>query len=184
MSSVIKSEAEMIRDMLAVKRRVEAAKLWTSQENATLGPDTDVLAEPKNKFRYALTNFEEQYVLRPTAHIAAKMHLKRLAGSADDNPERATYARALYAARALQTAIASADDTTTGYPSDINLKTLHGLEADAATTSVILDNIDEGRLLKYEKTIDGFRARIRAKAPSNALIEVRQDTIQTLTGGS
>jgi len=167
-----------------VAMRASETKLWKSQANDSLGPDTNVLAEPKDKFRHALTNFEEQYVLRPTAHVAERVHIKRLAGSIEDNPERATYARALHAARALQTAITAADDTTSGYPSEIDLKTLKGLDADAAVVSAVLDNIDGGRLLKYEKTADGFRARIRAKAPSNALIEIRQDTIKTLTGGS
>ena len=155
---------------------------WKSQQTDSLGPQADVLAEPQNKFRHALTNFEEQYVLRPTARAANKMHLNRLAGRTEDDPDRAAYARALHAARALQVAIASADDASTGYPITVGLMDLQGLNADAATVASILDNIDGARLIKYEKTTDGFRARLRAKSPSDALIEVRNDTIKTLSG--
>jgi hypothetical protein len=164
--------------------RTSETQLWKKQQNDALGPQTDVLAEPTNPFRHALTNFEEQYVLRIAANLAEKIHVKRLAGNAPDDPDQAAYARALHAARALQAAIASADDATTGYPPEIGLTDLNGLGADPATVASILDNVDGKRLLNYEKTADGFRARIRAKAPSEAVIEVRQDTIKTLSGGS
>ncbi len=168
----------------AAAMRASEKQLWKTQQTDAMGPQTDVLAEPKNRFRHALTDFEEQYVLRLAAHLAAKVHLNHLAGHDADDPDRAAYARALHAARALQTAIASADDATSGYPSEVGLTDLQGLNADAASVASILDNIDGGRLLKYEKTPDGFRARIRAKSPSDALIEVRQDTIKTVSGGS
>jgi len=168
----------------AAAMRASEKQLWKTQQTDAMGPQTDVLAEPKNRFRHALTDFEEQYVLRLAAHLAAKVHLNHLAGHDADDPDRAAYARALHAARALQTAIASADDATSGYPSEVGLTDLQGLNADAASVASILDNIDGGRLLKYEKTPDGFSARIRAKSPSDALIEVRQDTIKTVSGGS
>lgn len=168
----------------AAAMRASEKQLWKTQQTDAMGPQTDVLAEPKNRFRHALTDFEEQYVLRLAAHLAAKVHLNHLAGHDADDPDRAAYARALHAARALQTAIASADDATSGYPSEVGLTDLQGLNADAASVASILDNIDGGQLLKYEKTPDGFRARIRAKSPSDALIEVRQDTIKTVSGGS
>jgi hypothetical protein len=164
--------------------RASEKKLWKSQQTDALGADADVLAEPKNKVRHVLTDFEEQYVLRLAAHLAEKAHFNRLAGHAADDPDRAAYARALHAARALQTAIVSADDSTNGYPSEIGLTDLQGLGADSPTVASVIDNIDGGRLLKYEKTPDGFRARIRAKAPSDAVIEIRQDTIKTISGGS
>ncbi len=159
-------------------------QIWKTQQTDSLGADADVLAEPKNKWRHSLTNFEEQYIMRLTARMAEKVHLNHLAGHAADDPDRAAYARALHAARALQAAIASADDATTGYPSEVALVDLNGLGLDAAAVASILDNIDGGRLLLYEKTSDGFRAQIRAKSPSGALIEVRQDAIKTLSGGS
>jgi hypothetical protein len=168
----------------AVAMRASEKQIWKTQQNDALGPQTDVLAEPQNRLRHTLTNFEEQYVLRLTARMAAKVHLDRLAGHAENDPDRAAYARALHAARALQVAIASADDATSGYPAEVSLTNLQGLNADAATVASVLDNIDGGRLLKYDKTTDGFRARIRAKSPSDALIEVSQDTIKTLSGGS
>ena len=168
----------------AVAMRASEKQIWKTQQNDALGPQTDVLAEPQNRLRHALTNFEEQYVLRLTARMAAKVHLDRLAGHAENDPDRAAYARALHAARALQIAIASADDATSGYPTEVSLTNLQGLNADTLTIASILDNIDGGRLLKYDKTTDGFRARIRAKSPSDALIEVSQDTIKTLSGGS
>ncbi len=164
--------------------RLSEQQVWKKQQTDALGPQTDVLAEPTHKFRHALIDFEEQHILPITARLADKVHLNRLAGHAADDPDRAAYARALHAARALQTAIASADDSTTGYPADVGLTDLQGLSADAATVASILNNIDGGCLLKYEKTTDGFRARIRAHSPSNALIEVRQDTIKTLPDGS
>ena len=167
---------------VAVAINAAEKQRWKTQQTDSLGPQADVLAEPQNKLRHALTNFEEQYVLRPTARAADKMHLARLAGRTEDDPDRAAYARALYAARALQVAIASADDASTGYPITVGLMDLQGLSADAATAASILDNIDGARLIKYEKTTDGFRARLRAKSPSNALIEVRNDTIKTLSG--
>ena len=164
--------------------RLSEQQVWKKQQTDALGPQTDVLAEPTHKFRHALTDFEEQHILPFTARLADKVHLNRLAGHAADDPDRAAYVRALHAARALQTAIASADDSTAGYPADVGLTDLQGLSADAATVASILGNIDGGCLLKYEKTTDGFRARIRAHSPSNALIEVRQDTIKTLPDGS
>ncbi|MCW3096350.1 MAG: iron dicitrate transport regulator FecR [Chthonomonadaceae bacterium] len=165
-----------------VAMRASEKKLWKSQQTDALGADADVLAEPKNKVRHALIDFEEQYVLRLTAHLAEKAHFNRLAGHAADDPDRAAYAHALHAARALQTAIVAADDSVTGYPSEIGLTDLQGLGADPSTVASVIDNIDGRRLLKYEKTPDGFRARIRAKAPSDAVIEIRQDTIKTLSG--
>ena len=169
---------------VAVAMTASEKQVWKTQQTDALGPQTDVLAEPTNNFRHAMVNFEEQFILRLTARLAEKVHLNRLAGHAEDDQDRAAYVRALHAARALQTAIASADDASTGYPADIGLADLQGLGADAATVSSILDNIDGARLIKYEKTTDGFRAQMRAKSPSNALIEVRHDTIKTLSGGS
>ena len=168
----------------AVTMRASEQQIWKKQQSDLLGADADVLAEPKNKVRNALTNFEEQYVLPVTARLAEKAHVNRLAGHAADDPDKAAYARALHAARALQTAIVAADDATNGYPSAIGLTDLKGLDADEATVASIIDNIDGGRLLKYEKTSDGFRARIRAKSPSDAIIEIQQDTIKTLSGGN
>lgn len=168
----------------ALAMRAAEKQQWKDQQKDSLGAPTDVLAEPQNKFRHAMINFEEQYIMRPVAHLAEKVHLNHLAGHTEDDQDKAAYARALHAARALQTAIASADDSTNGYPSEIGLTDLNGLGADAPTVSSILDNIEGGKLLHYEKTNDGFVARIRAKAPSGALIEIRQDTIKTVSGGS
>lgn len=167
-----------------VAMRASEKQLWKRQKSDAPGAEADVLAEPKNRLRPALTDFEEQVVLRLTARLAEKVHLNHLAGHTANDPDRAAYARAMRAARALQTAITSADDATTGYPSEIGLTNLQGVGADSATVAAVINNIDGGRLLKYEKTADGFCARLRAKAPSNAVIEVRQDTIKTLSGGS
>lgn len=168
----------------ALAMRASEKQAWKTQQTDALGPQTDVLAEPKNGFRHAMINFEEQHILALTARLAAKVHLNRLAGHAEDDPDRAAYVRALHAARALQVAISSADDAATGYPSEIGLTDLQGLNTDAATIASILDNIEGARLVRYEKTTDGYRAQLRAKSPSDALIEVRHDTIKTLSGGS
>lgn len=172
------------RPPTALAMRAVEKQQWKTQQTDALGAQTDVLAEPPNKLRHAMINFEEQYLMRPAANLAAKVHFKRLADKPEEDPDKAAYARALQAARALQTAITAADDATTGYPGEVGLKDLNGLGADRATVASILDNIADSRLVSYERTTDGFRARIKARAPSDALIEVRQDTIKTLSGGS
>ena len=172
--------------------------VWQSQATGRLGTLGNVLADPTDPTKFKVMDFEEQIVGRPLALVASMAHIDSLSGEKEDESlpmatanmpggggaasfsDKAAYVKAQTAARALQIAMENSYDAANGYPETIGLSDLTNVNISHDRIGVILGNIDEGRIQKYQRLRGKYILDIRAKQPSGVLIEITPDSIKTM----
>lgn len=179
----------------AVAISAEEEAEWQAQQTDSLGAASDVLAQPSSSWRSAMLSSEEQALVGPISAVGSFVHipgfkprklptvtLPNLPGVTVVSPEQVNYLKARTAAEALQKALATAEDPTSGFPPTVELDTLAGLTGDQKVVAAILNNTEGHKLLKYEKKGETYTAELRAKAPCKAVIRITPAKIITVSG--
>ena len=164
-----------------VPSRMNAAEVaeWRRQSN----DPTEVTADIDHTLLRQLTQFSEQFVVRPIAIVASGLHITSISGEASNDTAEAAYdgrayVHAIAAASALQKALEVANDPTDGYPTHVGLADLAGLNLKPEGASRILKSVDANRLISYQKMTNSYVLYLRAHPPLGTLFEVTPESIR------
>ena len=158
---------------------------WQRQRNDATG----VMTEPSNDIRNQWVNFEEQQIVRPLVRAGSAVGIPGLESVSTDQASgqeagalagATSYASAMGAARSLQTILETNYDASSGYPGQVGLTDLAGLNVKPSKARQFLSSFARNQLVSYRRAGTEYELYVRAQPPSSALIRITPDTIEVV----